>query len=227
MAGKSSKRSLNPFEALGSLDNVLGGIPGAFVDSIKGESKQTLKTAAQQVVGHAINSSERSHEKPTKSGPVKMEAGKAIQLGKKESSSHERPSAEKKLHIRAAIDYHGEMARLGERSVNRESRENEQKYQQILDELQRLVKSASMVIQNEYKDVVVATAPKSPGKYHTNFLDWMLSVIRSARQKVEDSGAWLAATRSKRGGKGYKARAKNEGTKFTQNMDRNVATSTG
>lgn len=229
MAGKSSsKRVLNPFEALGALDDVLGGIPGAFTDSIKKDliGKKTVDTAAKQVVGHGL--AEKSHEKPVaKGGPVKMEAGKPVHLGKKEANGHEKPSAEKKLHIRAGNEYHGDMARISERAVSREQQEHAQQLKEIRAEIARFMSSLSTVLKNEYKEIAVDQAPASPGRYHTNFLEWVLINIRTARQKVEDGGAWLAAVQSRKGQKGYKHRAKHEGTKFTQNMDRNVATSVG
>ncbi|HLD02068.1 MAG TPA: DUF5660 family protein, partial [Patescibacteria group bacterium] len=60
-----------------------------------------------------------------------------------------------------------------------------------------------------------------------NFFEWMLSVIRIARMKVEDSGAWMAALSSKKKGKGYWQMFKKHGTTFGMSHERNVSTQTG
>ena len=92
-------------------------------------------------------------------------------------------------------------------------------------ELQKLVASSSM-LQVEFSQVSMSQAPKDPGKYHVNFFQWVLTVIRQARMKVEDAGAWQAAIKGKRKN-GFWQRAKKEGTTFLLHHDRNVATQAG
>ena len=77
------------------------------------------------------------------------------------------------------------------------------------------------------KEVAVEQHAVTPGKYHKSFFSWLLSIIRNARMKVEDSGAWLAAMHSKKKSREYGAMAKKHGTTFTLNNERNVATQVG
>lgn len=142
-------------------------------------------------------------------------------------AKHEAPIVERKPAIAAAIDYHAEMAHGSERANRRENREVQQQIQEITTELQRLIASSTKMIQMEFGSYQVSTAPKAIGKYQTNFLAWMLSVVRDARQKVEDAGAWMAVAKGKGNKRGYSQSSKSLGTSFTQSNERNVATQTG
>lgn len=97
----------------------------------------------------------------------------------------------------AAID-HREFQRTSERASASENREINQRLQEIMSELKRLV-SSSKVLQMEFANVDVEQAPTQAGEYHINFFDWLLLTIRSAREKVENSGAWAATLKSKKG----------------------------
>jgi len=92
----------------------------------------------------------------------------------------ETPNVERKPAIAAAIDYHAEMARGSERSNKKENRELQQQIQEITQELQRLIASSNKMIQMEYGSYQVSSAPKDVGKYHTNFLAWMLNVRQNS-----------------------------------------------
>ncbi|CAN5176832.1 hypothetical protein BH09PAT1_BH09PAT1_1000 [soil metagenome] len=150
----------------------------------------------------------------------------------RKSSSHvdakaESPKAERKPAIAAAMDYHAEMARGSERSSKKEKRELQMHIQEITQELQRIIASSSKMLQVEYGSYQVSAAPKDVGKYHTNFLAWMLNVVRTARQQVEDAGAWMAVAKGKGSKRGYVQSSKSMGTSFTQSNERSVATQTG
>ena len=116
-------------------------------------------------------------------------------------SSETKKSHEKAPRIEAAMNYTGEMSRSSERATKSEMREMNQNIQEIQNELRQLLKS-SKVLQMEFAEVAVEQAPVNVGKYHLNFFEWMLAVIKQARHKVEDSGAWLNTVKSK--GKGGK-----------------------
>jgi hypothetical protein len=55
----------------------------------------------------------------------------------------------------------------------------------------------------------------------------MLTVIRSARQKVEDSQSWMGAVKGKGAKRDYWGMFKKHGTTFGQSGERSVATSVG
>jgi hypothetical protein len=153
-----------------------------------------------------------------------MEEGKEINLA--ELREDKKTKKEKTADIEAAINYSREIVHVGERAVNRENRELEAQMREIMAEIKKLT-DCSKELQMEFREVAVEQYAATPGKYHKSFFSWLLSVIRAARMKVEDSGAWLAALHSKKKAKGYSAMAKKQGTSFTLNNERTVATQVG
>jgi len=79
----------------------------------------------------------------------------------------------------------------------------------------------------EFKAVVVEQRPVAIGKYHVNFFEWMLSVVRAARIKVEESGSWLSAMSGKKAKKDYWGMSKKHGTSFSLSGERVVSQQTG
>lgn len=133
---------------------------------------------------------------------------------------------EKILNIEAGINYAEEIVHVGERAVNHENKELEAQLREIMAEIKKLADS-SKELQMEFREVAVEQYVAKPGKYHKSFFTWLLSVIRAARTKVEDSGAWLQAMHSKKKSREYAAMAKKQGTSFTLNNERTVATQVG
>jgi len=135
--------------------------------------------------------------------------------------------AKAESHASAAIEYHSEMKHSSESLSRTEAREHNQKIQQILNEIKKLV-NTTKELQTQFGHVTVDAAPATPGKYHENLFEWMILMIRQARQKVEDSRSWLGTVQGKNSKKqSYWGKAKSQGTSFTQNNERSVATSTG
>lgn len=155
-----------------------------------------------------------------------MKHGEEITLNKR--GKKEKRSAEQRLPERRmpAIDYHAEILYGSERLSKRESRQLEQRIQEIMDELNRLV-SSSQKLGMQFAEVGVAAVPTGAGKYHLHFFEWMLGIVRGARMKIEDGGAWLNVLSSKKAGRKYGAMAKKHGTSFTLSNERTAATQTG
>lgn len=143
------------------------------------------------------------------------------------NESHEEKPKETKKNAAPGIDYHREIATTSERSVRKNQSEMEQRFSQIKEELDRLVASSNKIVQEEFGGITTEQAPREVGKYHINFLDWMLIAIRTTREKVEDSGAWLQTMKNKKGKKGYWGMFKKHGTSFGMSNERSVATQTG
>ncbi len=131
-----------------------------------------------------------------------------------------------KAHAEPGIDYSREIVHVGERAVNRENREIETQLKELMVEIKKLADS-SKELQMQFKEVAVEQHAVKPGKYHKTFFSWLLTVIRTARMKVEDSGAWLVAMQSKKKSREYGAMSKKHGTTFTLSNERNVATQVG
>ncbi len=214
------------FEALRDLG-------GSFKDSVNhGFGKDAWDETWKQILGVDISSKSSDHDQ------TPPELTVADPFTKKQevfNASKHQGSAETKRHsekapqrIEAAIDHHTDFVRSSERASKQETRELNQRLQDIMAELQRLV-SSSKVLQMEFAGVSVDQAPQDAGEYHLNFFDWLLLTIRTAREKVEDSGAWLATSKKKNGkkGSGYWDMFKKHGTTFGLSNERNVATQTG
>jgi hypothetical protein len=128
--------------------------------------------------------------------------------------------------IEAAIDYHREIVRAGENASKQEIHAFKSQIEQIKAELVSLAKSAK-VLQLEVASVAVEQAPENAGTYHQHFFEWMLNMLRAARERVETSEAWMSAQKNKAGKKGYWGMFKKHGTSFALSNERGVATQVG
>lgn len=156
-----------------------------------------------------------------------MREGQEIKLGKSKATLH---TSEKTrvVDVAPAVNYHEQFRSLDSRLSAKEAAEIKRAIEDIKQELQRLVAS-SKVLQVEFGHVSFEQTPVTPGKYHVTFFQWVLTIIRQARMKVEDAGAWQASMKSKKNKKDFwnRAKAKNEGTTFLLHHDRNVSTQAG
>lgn len=143
------------------------------------------------------------------------------------TSASEKPKAhaESARPREAAIEYHREIVKNREKSSKSEMREMSSNIEQIKVELKKLIES-SQVLKLEFAEVTVEQTP-TVSQYHLTFFEWMLAVIRSAREKVEDSGAWLGTVQGKGAKKGYWGMFKKHGTTFGLSGERAVATQVG
>jgi hypothetical protein len=158
-----------------------------------------------------------------------------FQLGihsKKSENAPQNLAESSERRVEAGIDYHGEYFRdinnFREKGEQKKHNEVTQKIEEIIKQLKELIASTK-ALDNQFADIVVAPPPKKPGKYHENFFEWLLIMIKQARQKVDSSNAWLGAIKGKNGKKNndYWGRAEKEGTTFTQSNERSVSTSVG
>ncbi len=133
------------------------------------------------------------------------------------------------VEVRPGIDYHKEyfdsITNFEKKAENRVQYELNQKIKEITDELIKLI-ATTRELKNHFGTVAVEPPPPKAGKYHETFFEWLLIMIKQARQKVENSDAWLGAVKGKKK-KGYWDKAKDHGTTFTQSGERSTVTSTG
>lgn len=207
---KKKLKEVNPFE----MDEPTGIVKGVG-ESLKKDlaGQETMRAMWEQF----LTASEKASEH--RGGDMKER--EEIDL-----SAHSEKKADHG-HIEAGNDYHREIIHYAEREHHRELSEVEQQVQEIVIELQRLIDSSSSIIKAQYQDIAVMQAPAEVGKYHINFFEWMLVVIKTARMKVEDSGAWLATMKGKKGKRDYWSMSKKHGTSFSMSNERQVATQTG
>jgi hypothetical protein len=163
-------------------------------------------------------------------------------LSKKDRSNNESKKKEKviftkeqyraKTEVAPGISYHEEFTTREEIKKAAEGTPREDiniARKKLIIEYAKLPKLAQ--VSKETNQLTVEQPPSDPGTYHLNFIEWTLSLLKQAgqKQKLENSHSWLETVKGKNEKKkqGFWNRAKNEGTKFTQNMDRTPATATG
>lgn len=130
-----------------------------------------------------------------------------------------------KIDIEPGIDYRREILH-SEVASTKETRELEGQIAEIISELRQLI-TASSELQTQFKEAAIEQRIEKPGKYHLNFFEWMLIVIKTARMRVEDSASWLSMFASKKKQKQYWNQFKKHGTTFGLSNERVVATQTG
>ncbi len=115
----------------------------------------------------------------------------------------------------------------GEKRIHAEdNREIQVRIEEIMIELKKIVES-SRELQVEFKQVTVEQTVAKPGKYHFNFVEWLLANVKQIRLRIEDSSAWLAMFKSKKDKRQYWNMFKKHGTSFGLSNERNVATQVG
>jgi hypothetical protein len=201
---------INPHESL-------SGLARFFSQELK---NQAVDQGVKRFVPDAVNMVRTAEIATPRSGD--LAPGEVLNLSKLREREDVKQRRES-LNTLPGIDYRREIVHGTEMIHGRQATELDRKIQEVMVELKRLVDS-SQTISNEYLQMAVDQKPVSAGTYHLNFFDFMLSVIRSARQKVEDSGAWLQVSKKKNG---FQQKAQSLGTKFTMSHERSAVTQTG
>jgi hypothetical protein len=184
----------------------------------KNSVEEVFEGALDSILG--INAFESKHNRQE----GVMEEGQEISFkGLQDKKAEEK---EEKPNITAAIEYSREVIEVEQRMTVRDNQDLEVQLKQIMAEIKKLTDS-SKELQMEFKAVAVEQYVVKPGKYHKNFFSWLLSLVRAARMKIEDSGAWLAALHSKKKSREYGAMTKKHGTSFSLSNERQVSTQVG
>jgi hypothetical protein len=63
--------------------------------------------------------------------------------------------------------------------------------------------------------------PEKLGVYHVRFLEIILKILQSIKLKINESGTWLEAMRSKRAKRGsaFMANSKKKGTQYSMSQE--------
>jgi hypothetical protein len=151
-----------------------------------------------------------------------MTEGQEVSFKKEEFKKE----AKNNVRIEAAIDYSRTIVNAERRIGNENSQKMSMHVEQILIELKQLAKS-SKDLESQFREVTTVSMPKTPGKYHQNFFEWMLSIVKSARTRVESAEQWLKAVSGKGKKKDFWGMYKKHGTSFGLSGERTVAQQTG
>lgn len=99
---------------------------------------------------------------------------------------------------------------------------------QKLKEQVILLEKSEKSLATEVTKIKVEQLPQKSGIYYLRFLEWLLTVVRQLRMKVEDGRAWLSTfTTRKKKRLGYWQMYKKHGTTFGLSHERTLATQTG
>ena len=193
---------------------ILKGVGSGVIDSVIDDfGKKSVNSLWEQLLG-AKNPQEEGDQT---SGD--LEEGREIHLSKKREETSREP-------IEPGIDYRREIVDVGKRAERENVKVLNAKIAEILAELKKIT-AASAEIAIEFKEVTVEQRIERPGEYHVTFFQWMLSLIKAARQKIEDSSAWLSVMKSKKSQRQYWNMFKKHGTTFGLSNERVVATQAG
>ncbi len=219
---RSIRKRSRPNKQYADQIEMLRGIPGGIVQSIKDSAKNTIDAKQWETY---LGFGKEEKQKHKRFG--EMRPGEEIDLRSvyKEEEEKQIPN----LDIAPNIDYFRDIRNFEKTATVKLNRETNSKIQEILIELKKLV-ATTQELQTQFKDVAVTQTVVNPGKYHESFFEWLLSIVKSARKKVEDSGAWLSAMQSKNSKKSYYWRNADEkvgGTSFQLSSERVVATQVG
>lgn len=172
------------------LDNSLKSVPKAVAHEVTQASKDAVKDMWDSLLG--ANKYAKSET------PTKQKLGGDLTPGQAVDLKGTQEKAKPQIKAEAPINYFREISEAGKANIYKEQQQIRQEVQSIIYELQRLA-GASKQLQ---KDVAMAVGPSSApakmGKYHANFFEWMLIVVRDARKRVENAGAWLHTVKSKK-----------------------------
>lgn len=167
----------NPFEALKDVGSTVG-------ETVKEASTDAVKDMWAQILGV-----DRYASKPQAKGGD-LQAGQELNLKNMAKAKEHTPLAE------APMSYFKEIREAGKSGLAQESHEIRQQVNAIMVELQRLA-GASKAIEKQVASAV-GTGVVNPGKYHVTFFEWMFTIVRDARKRVENAGAWLHTVKKKK-----------------------------
>lgn len=218
---KSHYKSKRRHEAQYEIEDV--DLPKQIISEVEKQAKQVSDNFWEQLLG-LDNTSDKKGES------VIFDLSN-LRKSTAEKNNEVKPQKKKtKAEIQPGIDYHKEyyegIVRFSENASSRESAFENRKIEQVMAEIRKLAVSTKR-LQAEFGLITVEEAPVNPGKYYVNFFEWVLIMVKQARQKVEDSNSWLETVKGKKKKKGYWGMAKDHGTSFSQANERFVATSTG
>ncbi len=95
--------------------------------------------------------------------------------------------------------------------------------EQIRQEI-KILKKSGEAIQSELKDIeqlTINSLPEKPGVYHIRFLEIILRILKSLREKVSESKTWLSAlvSRKKKLGSLFLNLTKKKGTQYSLSQE--------
>ncbi len=190
-------------------------ITSGVVKSVKNDLlENSISSAWKQLLSSTENVDKKTSQMQNMAGD--LQEGEEINFSR----------SERQVDIEPGINYREEVLHFEKKTMQMEQGHLSQRVEQIMIELKQLSKSVKQ-LEAQAKDVDMGLIPQVIGKYHENFFEFILSSLRSARIKIEDSSNWLNAVGKKASKKGYWGNAKKHGTSYTLSADRAVSQQVG
>jgi archaellum component FlaC len=223
MTNKANKKTKyfdkNPIEA--ALRDAVDDVVTTVKDDILEES--VTSAWSQLLGGKSKDSGENAgSEEMAMSGD--LTDGQEIELVKKQKQVEKQVA--RLTNIEAGYDYKNEILHFEQKESRENQNQTSSRIQEVLIEIKQLSKSVKE-LEIEVKDVSMDVVPVNAGKYHESFFDYLLTVIRNAKIRVENSANWLNVLSGKKDKKGYWNLAKKHGTSYSLSADRVVAQQVG
>lgn len=149
-----------------------------------------------------------------------LRPGEAVSLSKKEEKS------EKSAKSEGHIEYFRKIQSADTISSNRENSAIAQKVEEIRLEIKSLIKTSKQ-LETTFKSIQIEQRVVNAGRYHETLFDFIKTLIRSARSKMEEGVSWAGVAKGKKQQKQYWSMFKKHGTSFGLSNERTTATQTG
>lgn len=97
-----------------------------------------------------------------------------------------------------------------------------QELSQMMKEVKKeieLLKLQDKALINDVSKLAITELPKNAGIYHLRFLEFVIKLLRSIRQKISEGRMWLQTTFEKKKQKKFWKMAKSKGTKFSMSKE--------
>jgi hypothetical protein len=117
--------------------------------------------------------------------------------------------------------------KLFDRREYQEKQETRAKIQelmaQIRQEIEAIIRADSALMSevNDMQKVSLETLSEKPGEYHIKFLEIILTMLRTIKLKISESGTWLEAlkTKKKKRGSLFLVLSKRKGTQYSLSQE--------
>ena len=214
----ASKNPLKTFREK-NLDEIGAELIQSASKTVKSELNEEWKVFMKQALGQAQEAQNQASRAEKLAGD--LNEGEEISFTKKEKKESAAEGDPDIKYVDKIL--HAETIRR-----NADNQEIKQRLTEIQIELKKITEK-SKELEISFKQVATETIQDNikPGKYHLNFVEWMLSTIQAARVRIESSANWMSALAGKKSKKDFWSLAKSQGTSFTLSGERVVAQQTG
>ncbi len=193
--------------------------------TLKAEAKTFAKDAADKLWKDMLAGSGTSiAEQLFGSVDQQLSEGKAVSLKKNVQKPEEK--AEKVQITSEHMEYFRTVNNVDRLAETKTESQISDAVDQIRMEIKRLI-ATSKIVENTVKDATADKAPVKPGKYHISFFEFVLSIIKDATRKLEDSVSYGSVLTGKKQQSKYWSSYKKHGTSFGLSSERSTATQTG